>query len=711
MFAKAGKKNTTHSTKNRLRVLPFKLRTKVQMTNIKQAGFFFAIFIASIRLGFCQNALQFTSANVTPEHAVQLHWASNSNEVYEIDYADGLATNDDGSTTWTKLYDDYPSHGTNTFIADAGNYDATPEIPHPKLSPMRFYRVALIQTNDSPTNPLITIVSPTNGATLSDTITVQVSASSGEILSAVRLYIDGEEQWPSDDNSNFVINTCEYLNGNHVLFATASSESGLEGIANGGVITYGRSVSAYVNVTFNNLISEIGFSQPYFEPALGQTQQVTATFAANCDWTLQIQDASGNPVRNASGSGTSLLFDWDGTGDGETNIPDGAYTYFISAATNGGSFMSMSLSRPSLRTASDDVTQTWALAEGSESPVPLAIYPVGADTNGLTFFKATASEIDELTLSDASDEADTSFAPDLFSSLATSSSQSSSSPERKPTNGVKGAIGTYGILDKTYTTGGFTSAHPATGWPPPLPTLVAIDGQTRTAQTVDYRIRDFHYMANEFDAEMQRATWKRAFKKEDAAWGANDIKKSSLGGSSIFNTCNLGFLMTHGSYGVNNSTGTEDDNIKYTYIWLGANNTVRLSDMDFGSAGTNGLRWMTIFACNILRSANYTSMNNSGLIPVNDNLHLLIAPSTDGYAMQGFGYDYAHNLTANNQTIVDSFNNASHDEYTLDSMYLSGLTLKNAVSYWPACFGDKLSLYSEPDPTDGLQYQQTQVFP
>ena len=46
-------------------------------------------------------------------------------------------------------------------------------------------------------------------------------------------------------------------------------------------------------------------------------------------------DESSNAVRTVTGSGTALSFDWDGTGDGGTNIPDGVYMYLISVQTNG----------------------------------------------------------------------------------------------------------------------------------------------------------------------------------------------------------------------------------------------------------------------------------------------------------------------------------------------------------------------------------------
>src|SRR5665213_4290949 len=139
----------------------------------------------------------------------------------------------------------------------------------------------------------------------------------------------------SDDGSNYVINTCEWWNGAHVLFAVATARSTLAGPSGVYPVYTSHGVSSYMPVTFSNLISRIAFSQPFFQPSLGQTQEVTATFAANCDWTLQVLDENSNVVRTATGSGNWMTFDWDGTGDGETNIPDGVYYYYVSAETNG----------------------------------------------------------------------------------------------------------------------------------------------------------------------------------------------------------------------------------------------------------------------------------------------------------------------------------------------------------------------------------------
>ena len=674
---------------------------------------------------FCQNTLQFTSVNATPEKAIQLHWASNTNEVYEIDEADALIDTNTGSTTWNKLYDDYPSQGTNTFWLDTGDYNSVPGIPHPKYEPMRFYRVVLTGTNTG-SNPTITITSPTNGVTVSSNLTVTVSASSSQLLVQTILYVDGQEMPPSDDGSNFVINTCEWWNGQHTLFAVAKSQSTLEGNPHDPQPTYGRTASSYVNVTFNNLISEVAFSQPFFEPSLGQTQQVTANFAANCDWTLQIQDVNGNTVRNASGNGTSMSFNWDGTGDGETNIPDGVYHYVISAETNGatgGAMMSMSSSGLSslAPAAIDESSELWVISADGNDATPLKIYPVDFDTNGMTIISATPSEIDaarESVLSDSSSVMDSegSFSPNNSSS-SSSSPQSTAAPVRPPNNPVKNAVGTIGIAYQQYLPQGFGITHgPRTGWPYPVqPQYVAIDGSSATSSLYfDYLIAA-KTIGDNFSLAMKNGGWKTMFNKGNDTVTYTDLKKTSLGGNSIFNNVNFGVLLGHGSY----STTAEDDNIKYSYFWLwnshnnGIANTatpMRFADFDFGGSDpTNGLRWMTIIACNLLNHTDFNSMNNNFRLPINDNLHLLngVAGAFPGFNA-AIGTYYATNLLGN-ATIQQAWINAGKTAYSGFNLGSSAITFVTAG--WPDCFSDTLSSYSSPDSGDTIQYQSTQVYP
>src|SRR6185312_17352452 len=112
----------------------------------------------------------------------------------------------------------------------------------------------------------------------SDQVTVSVTATSSYPKININLYVDGQEMWPTADGTNFVINTCEWPNGPHTLFATAKALSGFPGPIGSLGILEGQAVSTYVPVTFSNLITKVAFSQVYFEPSLGQTQEVTAAF-------------------------------------------------------------------------------------------------------------------------------------------------------------------------------------------------------------------------------------------------------------------------------------------------------------------------------------------------------------------------------------------------------------------------------------------------
>ena len=681
-----------------------------------------------------QNTLQFTGVSATSEKAIQLHWASNTNELYEIDYATSLIDTNTGATTWIKLYDNYPSQGTNTFIADSGNYDYVPEILHPINDSMRFYRVVMTGTTTSPTNPTVAVTFPTNGATLSGDVTFTVAASSPEFLNDVELFIDGEQQWFSGDRANFVVNTSEWPNGPHTIFAIARSSSGVEGFTGDNSMTYGSAASAYVNVNFNNLVSEFHLSEPYFEPSLGQTQIVTATFAANCNWTLQIQDANSNAVRTVTGSGTSLNFAWDGTGDGGIDIPDGIYSYQISAQTNGMAFSSMSLESSATRatmlsSVTDDSVTAPYIIDDSGNILPLAIYPPGFDTNGLIIVDATAADIQSLRPTPLRS---VSASPMLMASTAqsngqsygannsssTSSSQTTKGPKRKPRVGVKNSSGSFGICYYTYPFHAFMQ-QPTTGWLYPLRQFTGTDGSGASSSYFEYpSLTSFKTISDGFVQVMKigatQGSYKPAFVKGDTQWGAQDIKKPSKGGSSIFNTCNFGLLMTHGVYG----TLSEDDNIKYTYLLLYdqkyGSSWTRLSDMDFGSTGKNGLRWMTILSCSMLYGPNVSSMANHSLLPDNENLHLLLGANTKTYASWDYGYLYASNLVQN-VSIWTSLQNASttafNEAYAVPANQAKmtyPVTLR--VMGYQTCIGDSMFQYNDPDPNSSYQMIDSTVF-
>src|SRR6266508_6850903 len=110
-------------------------------------------------LAFPATAQQIILTNTTAEAdgALLLRWRSESNAFYRIEYRSAFDTN----SPWTSLYEDYPSHGTNTFWRDTGSDLADPRAPYPADVPKRFYRVAASGTNGQ-VQPAIVVRVPTN---------------------------------------------------------------------------------------------------------------------------------------------------------------------------------------------------------------------------------------------------------------------------------------------------------------------------------------------------------------------------------------------------------------------------------------------------------------------------------------------------------------------------------------------------------------------
>jgi hypothetical protein len=197
---------------------------KLKLRNIGLPGSLLLLGLLISQAAFGQTNIAFTAVHATSENAIQLYWTSTNHELYGIQYANEFDTNADGSTAWNTLYDQYPSQGTNTFIGDFGNYTVIPAIPHPKYMPMRFYRILDEGAdNDTTDAPLITITSPASGSVLTGQITVLVTATCSNLpIVTTSLYVDGQQMTRSDDGSNYLINTCEWWNGSHTLFAVAT---------------------------------------------------------------------------------------------------------------------------------------------------------------------------------------------------------------------------------------------------------------------------------------------------------------------------------------------------------------------------------------------------------------------------------------------------------------------------------------------------------
>jgi hypothetical protein len=713
-----------------------------------------ALAVSLAGLANAQNALQFTGTSQTDERAIRLSWASTNGELYQIQYANALATNSDGSTAWQTLYDNYPSQGTNTFWLDTGNYNLAPQVSHPKYMPMRFYRI-LDEGADSLTDvPTVKIGSLTNNMAATGELTFTVTAATDQPgLRGTILYVDGQEMQGSDNSTNYTIgstnyetdtysiNTCEWLNRTHVLFATTEAASQYSSQQNGGAVLTGHGVSPFVSILFSNLVEGISFSQPSFDPSLGETQQVSAVFAANCNWTLNICDVYSNVVQTATGSGMSMLYNWNGTDNG-TNLPNGLYYYYITAATNGlalaisggstgGDSGGGSVPSPSfalMSAASSEPSQMWAVAPDSENVVPLALYPPGFDTNGLTVFSASPSEITSLTASaapsvslttslSAMDSGD-SFSPAASSGGSSAASQNSpASPQRPPSNPIRGLVGTIGVATDTYTGNGTNG--PSVG---PLDNGLHIhlnismqDGSTG-ARTNPPR-PEHKTEANTFVKTMQFYGWSNPLNKIDGQLNINDLR----GSGTPFNNVNMGVLMLHGTYGAGSSAidyaANGCEQMYFTVTSGGSAQYLRFSEMNLGGGGTNGLKWMVIDACFSLFQANWSSMQDAGIYPYNSNLHLILGANTETWTSPRKWQNFAHYMNYgtsilaghyNPLTIRNAYYQGNYDAFHNVSLP-AGTTITLAITGDSACIDD--SLQTNTPPVGSWTYDSKEVYP
>ncbi len=615
---------------------------------------FSALLLMGPRPCLGQTNLNFNGITATAEGTIQISWNSTSQETYEIDEADTLTTNAQGTITWNQLYTEYPSQGTSTFWLDTGNYMQVPGIPNPKYTTNRFYRIVDLGLDTTPDEPVVAITNLSNGTVVTDTLTIIVAASTDQSFLTTKLYVDGQEQNEADISTNWTdvtgvtnyvldtyhINTCEWLNGPHTLFASARCQTGQSGQHDSPTILIGHSVSPFVPVSFSNLITGISFSQPFFAPEDGTTQLVTAVFAANVNWTLQIQDVNTNTVRTVSGSGGSMSFGWDGTGDGGASLPVGIYTYLINAQTNGeplpnyvgGGSGGSGPPSPDLASSSSlstsENTEWWAQpSDGSGIAVPLIIYPPGFDTNELTIFEAPASWTPYQSESLSAARSYSPMEGGASPAYGGASSQGSRAPVRPPTKPIRGRAGVYGVAYDTYAangTNGFRIAPPQNGQGlGPIP----LEGNTASRSTFNYGpLPEYTTEANNFILQMWAGGWSSSFVKINDQLSINDLKNS---GANAFNNVELGLLLLHGTYGTAQDWTENGAQEMYFPITAGQGSQyLRMSDMSLGGAATNGLKWMGILACNSMRQSQWGSMRSYHVLPYNNNLHLVLGANS-----------------------------------------------------------------------------------
>jgi len=696
-----------------------------------------ALSASLVSISIAQNTLAFTAIRATDEGAIHLEWASQPNEVYQIQCAGTFNTNTDGTTAWQTLYDRYPSQGTNTFWLDTGNYLDDPIIPHPKYDASRFYRIVDEGADTASDSPILSINSPTNGTVVSDELTITVNAITDQGDIHTKLYVDGQEMPIRSTGTNYydgltnyitdtyVINTCEWGNGPHILFATAETFSTPEGGNNVAQPSIGHGVSPFIPVTFSNLITRVVFSQYFFDPDAGQTQQVSSVLAANSDWTITVVDVDTNAVISATGSGNTLQFSWDGNDTNGIPVPAGVYYYVISAQTNGlpdqiqgsgsGGSPSDGPPAPSFASASSasaaEPTALYVISPVSNEALPLAIYPPGFDTNGLTLFEASPSEMATFTASILGvNTMDTGSGGGVTPMYSGAASQGTIVPKRPPTVPAARIAGTVGIGYQRYLswTNNYAPEAPKSG----LLTLhVPLEGVGGSYPISYHSVTYYEDEAKNLIEGLQNfGAWKTTLNKVDGNLTLSDLR----GSGSPFNQVNLAMLLLHGTYGSGIDYTASNCKQMYFPIQSGGGATyLRMSEMSLGGAGTNGLKWVGIMACYSLKHDNWANMQSLGVKPYNSNLHLLLGCDTTEYANKDMLIFWARYInwgiaTHSPMEIRAAWYQAAKDAYAYMISKPGDTALNWAVAGDSSCYHDMIQ--TNYTPTGTWFYEKVEVW-
>jgi hypothetical protein len=678
------------------------------------------------------------STSVGDEGAIVISWASESNAVYKIEYA-SYVSNSVSTTPWQTLCENYPSHGTNTFWMDSGNYALDPIVKRPKDNPFRFYRVSKTATYlEIPS--FIQIISPANNDVLSHQCTVSVVATSTWPVISHRLYLDGLEMPSNEDGTNYIINTCEWANGPHVLFAVADIYSGASGYPDAEPVTNSYCVSSYVPVIFNNYISQLYFSEPAFKRSGGPTQTVTAVFSAYASWTIDVVDDQSNVVQTATGEGWKMSYGWDGNDSNGNAVPPGDYFFEVSAepadefpvspppSTDPGP---MPLPGAQNALVSYPTTMQEALSAGSTSyfiphpPMP----PLQLGDGSWCSWEEAHGVIPPIEV-EIPLNAQQSFLQSLTQRRTvavlspvrlmstTSSPTKDKGPSRPPVTGSMGSRGVFGVAYFTYPDRP-TYLNPWNGRFPPYGSLISFGGISGYSTTLP-PTSEMSLTADGFAGTLKNAGWTQGFNKKNGEITFWDLARSDLyGGSNLFNQVDLGLFMAHGNYGTTLDYHRSASNSLQTYFPIGSqsNMWIRLSDFRFG----NRLKWMAILACYSLEANAVQSMTDKNVLPIGDvtqgftnHLHLLLGCRTYAATTPDFG-----------KTWVQKMNGAVFKpaKTVREAWYLTGKEMYEDIKRvgiftndlyfnvvgWNTTIEDKLNQYTNPTPQSDYIYSRDRL--
>jgi len=291
-------------------------------------------------------------------------------------------------------------------------------------------------------------------------------------------------------------------------------------------------------------------------------------------------------------------------------------------------------------------------------------------------------------------------------------SQSTEAPTRPPTQRAIRTAGTFGVAYQRYLT---WTNHYA----PPAPLDGSLTGHHIQMENLGGNNPIYFHAMGQYEEEaigfintMQHNSWKgKILDKVD-----DKLKISDLQGSgSPFNDVNFGMLLLHGTYGTSLDFAANQCFQMYFPIATGGAATyLRMSDMNWGGSGTNGLRWMAIMACFSLQHNNWASMQNKGIKPYNANLHLLSGCDTTEYTSPGLLKHFANFMAwgetnRNPLEVRVAWYKAAENDYAYAILPDGQTPLQFAVAGDLSCYHDKLS--TNYNPTGTWFYEKSQVWP
>jgi hypothetical protein len=114
---------------------------------------------------------------------------------------------------------------------------------------------------------------------------------------------------------------------------------------------------------------------------------------------------------------------------------------------------------------------------------------------------------------------------------------------------------------------------------------------------------------------------------------------------------------------------------------------------------------------------NAWDMYNKGVLPMNFNLHILLAEETSIFMYPEFGRLWASYMNGGEDgvkhNVMDSWNMAARKINAVPGVVPAGHTVVMTCAYWPDCVNDSLQSYTDngsTDPSD-ITFRRVQAYP